>query len=73
MLKLSCEQADCPTMAKASMQDKLVINEKFFVTRSPAVARKSRPCCLRPKFSFPTSNHGEKRFLRCDTFPCTLC
>jgi len=43
------------------------------ITRSPAIARKSRPYRLRPKPSLQLPVTKKKRFVRGDTVPCTLC
>jgi len=42
-------------------------------TRSPAIARKSRPYHLRPKPNVRLPGMERKRSVRCDTVPCTLC
>jgi len=42
-------------------------------TKSPAIARKSRPYRLRPKPSVQISVTKRKRFVRGETVPCTLC
>jgi len=42
-------------------------------TRSPAIARKSRPYHLRPKPSVRILVTERNRFVRGETVPCTLC
>jgi len=44
-----------------------------YKTKSPTIARKSRPYRLRPKprVRFPVTER--KRFVKDDTVPCTLC